>query len=227
MKADMKYVLFHKKIIGDNKMGIFRKKNENGEKVARDWSALLPLVVILMFISAVVGIIASSLNISSSNKAKQIDSYVASTVTFSVIGTGSYKDENQTTTVFELYVPIERSAEVTNVFKETNEWDKVQEGGYYVYSSSITFSDIAKMKNFAEEENLEYSIKMVRNNREASIVYAYDAAYDEALQKANLIAENTGKTWRITKVEEIASDYNDYIGETTSVIRMTFAVSNK
>lgn len=208
-------------------MGIFRKKNENGEKIARDWSALLPLVVILMFISAVVGIVASSLNISSSNKAKQIDSYVASTVTFSVIGTGSYKDENQTATVFELYVPIERASDVTSAYREITQWDKVQEGDCYVYSFTIAFTELAKMKSFAEEQELEYNIKMVRKNREASIVYAYDAAYAEALQKANLIAENTGKTWRITKVEEIESDYNDYNGETSSVVRMTFAVSNK
>lgn len=207
-------------------MGIFRKKNENGEKIARDWSALLPLVVILMFISAVVGIVASSLNISSSNKAKQIDSYVASTVTFSVIGTGSYKDENQTATVFELYVPIERASDVTSAYREITQWDKVQEGDCYVYSFTIAFTELAKMKSFAEEQELEYNIKMVRKNREASIVYAYDAAYAEALQKANLIAENTGKTWRITKVEEIESDYNDYNGETSSVVRMTFAVSN-
>lgn len=138
-------------------MTIFKKKTE-GEKETRDWSMFLPVVMLLMIISAVVGIGVGISNFNSNNKIRTINEYIDSTVVFSVVGYGSYQGDADTA-------------------------------------------------------------------RTEGIVEAYDKAYAEALEKASLIAANTGNNWRITKVEEVESVWDKESCNATSTVRMSFAVA--
>lgn len=76
-------------------MAVFKKKTEGG-KPAKDWSALLPLVLLLMLISAVVGIGVGIANFSSNSRIRTINEYIDSTVVFSVVGYGEYQGDEKT-----------------------------------------------------------------------------------------------------------------------------------
>lgn len=137
-------------------MAGFKKKTEDGRQ-GKDWSALLPAVLLLMLISAVIGIGVGIANFSSNSRIRTINEYIDSTVVFSVVGCGEYLGDEKT-------------------------------------------------------------------KREAGIVEAYDKAYSEALEKATLIAENSGNKWRITKVEEVESRWDNETFKAESSVRMSFAV---
>ena len=137
-------------------MAIFKKKTEDG-KSTRDISALLPIVLIMMLISAIVGIGVSIVNINSNSRIQTINEYIDSSVVFSVVGYGEYQGTEST-------------------------------------------------------------------ERAEGIIEAYDIAYAEALEKASLIAANSGNNWRITKVEEVDSTWSSEDYTATTTVRMSFAI---
>lgn len=141
---------------------VLNEKKEKEEK-NRNYSFLLPLVAFLMILSALFGLVASFMSMSSERKYKQINDYVDSRVVFTVIGTGVCKDS-----------------------ADKKEGDR--------------------MDAFAS---------------------AYDDAYNICLEKAGLIAANTGKSWRITNVEEVSSNYDYEESSTISVVKLSFAVNNE
>ena len=195
------------------------------ERKIRDWSGLLPFALIMMLISAAIGLVASVIDISENSKTRLLNDYVASTVTFSVVGYGEYQEKSPAIDV-EFYVPVVDNTAATLLEGKFSAVSIKDSTTVYTFENADTtlLGDLIAMAE--ENADYSYSIKYKQKDKVTSVTTAYDAAYDEAMSKATLIAENTGKQWRITEVEEVNTSFDSSTGKTISEVRMSFAVSD-
>lgn len=202
------------------------KKAEKASKT-RDWSALLPLVLILMLLSAIVGLVASAMNLSNNSKVKTINEYVESSVIFSVVGYGEYTEYNPST-VFEIYASVTENETMQNLLVGKT-YNKTRDNLIQVYSFENPDENLlGELIDIAGQcSGAVYSLKYTCKDAQSCITYAYDDAYNEALAKATQVAGNTGKTWRITNVEEVDTTFDASTGVTKSTVRMSFSVNDK
>lgn len=202
---------------------LFKKKTDDEKTENRSLAFMLPIVILFMLVSSIVGLVASSMSISSSKEKQLIDEYVSSNVTFSVIGIGEYEEKEEKRNL-SIYVPVNETNEYRSLIT-LNANKNVRSGNYnvYVYSFSSAFSS-NELERVAKENGYEYYYTYERVNDDVSIKEAYNSAYNLALEKAEMIVASTGKNWRITKVEELLSEYDPYTATTTSNVKITFAV---
>ena len=203
---------------------LFRKKTDDEKTESRSLAFMLPLVILFMLVSSIVGLVASSMSISSSKEKQLIDEYVSSCVTFSVIGIGEHEETEEKRNL-SIYVPLNETDEYRSLIT-LNATSIKRSGNYnvYVYSFSSAFSS-NELERVAKENGYEYYYTYERVNDDVSIKEAYNSAYNLALEKAEMIVASTGKNWRITKVEELLSEYDPYTATTTSNVKITFAVN--
>ena len=203
---------------------LFRKKTDDEKTESRSLAFMLPLVILFMLVSSIVGLVASSMSISSSKEKQLIDEYVSSCVTFSVIGIGEHEETEEKRNL-SIYVPLNETDEYRSLIT-LNATSIERSGNYnvYVYSFSSTFSS-NELERVVKENGYEYYYTYERVNDDVSIKEAYNSAYNLALEKAEMIVASTGKNWRITKVEELLSEYDPYTATTTSNVKITFAVN--
>ena len=203
---------------------LFKKKTDDEKPESRSLAFMLPLVILFMLVSSIVGLVASSMSISSSKEKQLIDEYVSSCVTFSVIGIGEHEETEEKRNL-SIYVPLNETDEYRSLIT-LNATSIKRSGNYnvYVYSFSSAFSS-NELERVAKENGYEYYYTYERVNDDVSIKEAYNSAYNLALEKAEMIVASTGKNWRITKVEELLSEYNPYTATTTSNVKITFAVN--
>ena len=203
---------------------LFKKKTDDEKPESRSLAFMLPLVILFMLVSSIVGLVASSMSISSSKEKQLIDEYVSSCVTFSVIGNGEHEETEEKRNL-SIYVPLNETDEYRSLIT-LNATSIKRSGNYnvYVYSFSSAFSS-NELERVAKENGYEYYYTYERVNDDVSIKEAYNSAYNLALEKAEMIVASTGKNWRITKVEELLSEYNPYTATTTSNVKITFAVN--
>lgn len=202
---------------------LFKKKTDDEKPESRSLAFMLPLVILFMLVSSIVGLVASSMSISSSKEKQLIDEYVSSCVTFSVIGIGEHEETEEKRNL-SIYVPLNETDEYRSLIT-LNATSIKRSGNYnvYVYSFSSAFSS-NELERVAKENGYEYYYTYERVNDDVSIKDAYNSAYNLALEKAEMIVASTGKNWRITKVEELLSEYDPYTATTTSNVKITFAV---
>ena len=202
---------------------LFKKKTDDEKPESRSLAFMLPLVILFMLVSSIVGLVASSMSISSSKEKQLIDEYVSSCVTFSVIGIGEHEETEEKRNL-SIYVPLNETDEYRSLIT-LNATSIKRSGNYnvYVYSFSSAFSS-NELERVAKENGYEYYYTYERVNDDVSIKEAYNSAYNLALEKAEMIVASTGKNWRITKVEELLSEYDPYTATTTSNVKITFAV---
>ena len=203
---------------------LFKKKTDDEKPESRSLAFMLPLVILFMLVSSIVGLVASSMSISSSKEKQLIDEYVSSCVTFSVIGIGEHEETEEKRNL-SIYVPLNETDEYRSLIT-LNATSIKRSGNYnvYVYSFSSAFSS-NELERVAKENGYEYYYTYERVNDDVSIKEAYNSAYNLALEKAEMIVASTGKNWRITKVEELLSEYDPYTATTTSNVKITFAVN--
>lgn len=203
---------------------LFKKKTDDEKPKSRSLAFMLPLVILFMLVSSIVGLVASSMSISSSKEKQLIDEYVSSCVTFSVIGIGEHEETEEKRNL-SIYVPLNETDEYRSLIT-LNATSIKRSGNYnvYVYSFSSAFSS-NELERVAKENGYEYYYTYERVNDDVSIKEAYNSAYNLALEKAEMIVASTGKNWRITKVEELLSEYDPYTATTTSNVKITFAVN--
>lgn len=203
---------------------LFKKKTDDEKPESRSLAFMLPLVILFMLVSSIVGLVASSMSISSSKEKQLIDEYVSSCVTFSVIGNGEHEETEEKRNL-SIYVPLNETDEYRSLIT-LNATSIKRSGNYnvYVYSFSSAFSS-NELERVAKENGYEYYYTYERVNDDVSIKEAYNSAYNLALEKAEMIVASTGKNWRITKVEELLSEYDPYTATTTSNVKITFAVN--
>ena len=203
---------------------LFRKKTDDEKTESRSLAFMLPLVILFMLVSSIVGLVASSMSISSSKEKQLIDEYVSSCVTFSVIGIGEHEETEEKRNL-SIYVPLNETDEYRSLIT-LNATSIKRSGNYnvYIYSFSSAFSS-NELERVAKENGYEYYYTYERVNDDVSIKEAYNSAYNLALEKAEMIVASTGKNWRITKVEELLSEYDPYTATTTSNVKITFAVN--
>lgn len=203
---------------------LFKKKTDDEKPESRSLAFMLPLVILFMLVSSIVGLVASSMSISSSKEKQLIDEYVSSCVTFSVIGIGEHEETEEKRNL-SIYVPLNETDEYRSLIT-LNATSIERSGNYnvYVYSFSSAFSS-NELERVAKENGYEYYYTYERVNDDVSIKEAYNSAYNLALEKAEMIVASTGKNWRITKVEELLSEYDPYTATTTSNVKITFAVN--
>lgn len=203
---------------------LFKKKTDDEKPESRSLAFMLPLVILFMLVSSIVGLVASSMSISSSKEKQLIDEYVSSCVTFSVIGIGEHEETEEKRNL-SIYVPLNETDEYRSLIT-LNATSIKRSGNYnvYVYSFSSAFSS-NELERVAKENGYEYYYTYERVNDDVSIKDAYNSAYNLALEKAEMIVASTGKNWRITKVEELLSEYDPYTATTTSNVKITFAVN--
>lgn len=203
---------------------LFKKKTDDEKPESRSLAFMLPLVILFMLVSSIVGLVASSMSISSSKEKQLIDEYVSSCVTFSVIGIGEHEETEEKRNL-SIYVPLNETDEYRSLIT-LNATSIKRSGNYnvYIYSFSSAFSS-NELERVAKENGYEYYYTYERVNDDVSIKEAYNSAYNLALEKAEMIVASTGKNWRITKVEELLSEYDPYTATTTSNVKITFAVN--
>ena len=203
---------------------LFKKKTDDEKPESRSLAFMLPLVILFMLVSSIVVLVASSMSISSSKEKQLIDEYVSSCVTFSVIGNGEHEETEEKRNL-SIYVPLNETDEYRSLIT-LNATSIKRSGNYnvYVYSFSSAFSS-NELERVAKENGYEYYYTYERVNDDVSIKEAYNSAYNLALEKAEMIVASTGKNWRITKVEELLSEYDPYTATTTSNVKITFAVN--
>lgn len=192
------------------------KKNSN--ELKRDWSWSLPVVCILIMCISIVGIIAYVGEIRENARQKTIDEYNASIVEYTVLGKGEYKEENKV-----YLVEFETIEEDYKLEKEL-----LERGILSIYDgnrTSIEVNNLEAIQFLSEEFDYEYTYSIKRNDPFKSISAAYDKAYEEALQKATMIASNTNLRWKITNVTEMDSFYDDKKGVTYSTLSITLDVN--
>ena len=202
---------------------LFKKKTDDEKTERRSLAFMLHLVILFMLVQSIVGLVASSMSISSSKEKQLIDEYVSSCVTFSVIGIGEHEETEEKRNL-SIYVPLNETDEYRSLIT-LNATSIKRSGNYnvYVYSFSSAFSS-NELERVAKENGYEYYYTYERVNDDVSIKEAYNSAYNLALEKAEMIVASTGKNWRITKVEELLSEYDPYTATTTSNVKITFAV---
>lgn len=203
---------------------LFKKKTDDEKPESRSLAFMLPLVILFMLVSSIVGLVASSMSISSSKEKQLIDEYVSSCVNFSVIGIGEHEETEEKRNL-SIYVPLNETDEYRSLIT-LNATSIKRSGNYnvYIYSFSSAFSS-NELERVAKENGYEYYYTYERVNDDVSIKEAYNSAYNLALEKAEMIVASTGKNWRITKVEELLSEYDPYTATTTSNVKITFAVN--
>lgn len=187
---------------------------KNSNELRRDWSWSLPIVCVLIMIVSIIGIIAYIGEIRENARQKTIDEYNASIVEYTVLGKGEYKEENKV-----YLVEFETIKEELQLEKELLQRGLVPI--YDGYGTSVEVNNLEIIQKLSEEFSCKYTYSIIRNDRFKSISAAYDNAYEEALQKATMIAANTNLRWKITNVAEIDCSYDEKTGITYSILSIT------
>lgn len=203
---------------------LFRKKKDNEKPESRDLSFMLPIVVFFILLSSIIGLIASSMTISNNKKEQLLDEYVSSYVTFSVIGYGEYKEKEEKRDL-QIFVPVSEKEKYNSLI--TLSATRIERSGNYeIYNYSLNSTlNCNELERVAKLNGYNFYYIYERANSAVSIKEAYNNAYNLALEKAEMIVASTGKNWRISKVEELSSEYDPYSSITKSTVRISFAVN--
>lgn len=203
------------------------KRKNSEENTGRNYSwAILP-VLILIIGAAIAGIIAYAGDIRANARQKAIEEYANSVVNFTVFGEGKYMEEDPVYNITVESEPVQGKTlmgEFTDLGMKTSRKLKTVLDPKGDIIISVETAEPDKAVAVINEYGLPFTCEYVRKDALLSVGRAYDAAYEAAINKANMIANNTGLPWSIKNVTELECQYDAQSGTTYSKVSMTLAV---
>lgn len=202
-------------------------RKANGDNPGRNYSWALPAVFIIIIAAAIIGVIAYVGDIRENSRQKAIDDYNSRVVEFTVFGDGEYSPNTPTYRFTFAASPEDARGLMGELTALGLKPSKKTLGLVDDRTKTTVEVDTERPENvisLAEDMGLTYACAYVQANALASVGYAYDNAYEAALKKATMIADNTGLPWRIVKVTELDSGFDSGSGKTFSRVSMTLAV---